>query len=150
MNGGYRVIATMGWLLVSLCASAQVGDRTPKIVLPNPQLIHCRSAQCSQLWKQDSSDGGAVYPAQVLTDFVKGEVVGLTAVYDKSVSTNELRAAINTLYEKWALDVDGLWRVEPEQLVIQLSENRNGAKVVIYLKLNTDGSRVPSAHICPE
>jgi hypothetical protein len=54
--------------------------------------LRCHAAGCSQLWKQDSDDGDPVYPAQVLTDFVKGEVVGLTAVYDKSVSTEEIRA----------------------------------------------------------
>src|SRR5260370_26003319 len=131
MNSAYRVIAVIGYLLASLSAGAQVGDRARKIVLPNPQLIHCRSAECSQVWKQDSVDGGVVYPAQVLTDFVNGEVVGLTAVYDKSISKKELRAAINTLYEKWALHIDGLWRVEPERIVIQLSESSNGEKEVI-------------------
>jgi hypothetical protein len=85
-------------LLASLCTTVQAEASTRRIVLPNPQLIHCRSANCSQLWKQDSDDGGVVYPAQVLTDFVNGEVVGLTAVYDKSVSAEELRAAIAKLY----------------------------------------------------
>lgn len=150
MSSAYRVIAVIGYLLASLCAGAQVGDSTRKIVLPNPQLIHCRSAECSQLWKQDSGDGGVVYPAQVLTDLVNGEVVGLTAVYDKSVSKKELSAAINTLYQKWALQGDGLWRVEPERIVIALSESSDGAKEVIYLKLKPDGSLVPSAHICSE
>jgi hypothetical protein len=149
MSSPYRVIAVVGCLLGSVCAGAQAGENTRKIVLPNPQLIHCRSAECSQLWKQDSGDGGVVYPAQVLTDFVNGEVVGLTAVYDKSVAKKELQAAINTLYEKSAL-LDGLWRVESERIVIQLSEYSGGTKRVIYLKLKPDGSLVPSAHICPE
>jgi hypothetical protein len=156
MSSAYQVIAVIGYLLASLCARAQVGDSTRKIVLPNPQLIHCHSAECSQLWKQDSRDGGVVYPAQVLTDFVNGEVVGLTAVYDKSVSTKELRAAINALYEKSAVHrangmvIDGLWRVEPEQLAISIFESTDGAKEVIYLKFGTYSSHVPSAHICPK
>lgn len=149
MNGPYRVIAVIGCLLGSLCASAQAGEHTRKIVLPNPQLIHCHSAQCSQLWKQDSGDGGVVYPAQVFTDFVNGEVVGLTAVYDKSISKAEIHKAINLLYEKWE-HLDGLWRVEPERIVIQLSERSDGTKQLIYLKVTSDGSLVPSAHICPE
>jgi hypothetical protein len=149
MGNAYRVIGAVGCLLVSLCAGAQVGNSTRKIVLPNPQLIHCHSAECSQLWKQDSGDGGAVYPAQVLTDLVNGEVVGLTAVYDKSVSTGELRAAINTLYGKWSVlgSPTNLWRVEPEQLVAQLSDRDDGTKLVIYLKIGTYRSHVPSAHI---
>ncbi|SPE43630.1 hypothetical protein SBA7_1610003 [Candidatus Sulfotelmatobacter sp. SbA7] len=132
---------------------AQAVGGTRKIVLPNPQLIHCRSAECSQLWKQDSGDGGAVYPAQVLTDFVNGEVVGLTAVYDKSVSTQELRAAIDTLYGKWTFDLHGsklfIWRVEPEKLAVQLTDRDDGTKLVIYLDFGTYGSHMPSAHIDP-
>jgi hypothetical protein len=93
MIHAYRVIAIVVCLLASLCGSAQVGGIPRKIVLPNPKLIHCRSAECSQLWQQDAGDRGAAYPAQILTDFVNGEVVGLTAVYDKSVSMDELRAA---------------------------------------------------------
>jgi hypothetical protein len=156
MSSPYRVIAVVGCLLGSLCAGAQAGENTRKIVLPNPQLIHCRSAECSQLWKQDSNDGGVVYPAQVMTDFVNGEVVGLTAVYDKSVSEKELRAAINALYEKSAartakgMVIDGLWRVESERIAISLSGYSDGTKRVIYLKVTSGGlaSLVPSAHIC--
>jgi len=86
--------------LVSLCAAAQAGENTRKIILPNPKLIHCHAAECSQLWKDDSVDGERVYPAQVLTDVVDGEIVGLTAVYDKSLSFPEIRAAFNALYQK--------------------------------------------------
>jgi hypothetical protein len=151
MGGACRTIAAVGCLLASLCAWAQDSGGPRRIVLPNPQLIHCWSAECSQLWKQDSNDGGAVYPAQVLTDFVNGEVVGLTAVYDKSVSTEELRAAVNTLYAKSALaGLAGLWRVDSEQLAISVFDGSNGAKEIIYLKIGTYASHVPSAHLdCP-
>jgi hypothetical protein len=47
------------------------------------------------LWREGSVEGEAVYPAQLLTDLVNGEIVGLIAVYDKSVSTMEIRAAFN-------------------------------------------------------
>src|SRR5882762_3495190 len=122
MRNARRVIGAVSCLLAALCASAQAGQSTRRIVLPNPQLIHCHSAECSQLWKQDSGDGGAVYPTQILTDLVNGQVVGLTAVYDKSVSTGELRSALNTLYAKWSAlgNPTMIWRVEPEQLVAQL------------------------------
>ncbi|HLW84550.1 MAG TPA: hypothetical protein VKR60_04995 [Candidatus Sulfotelmatobacter sp.] len=119
--------------------------------MPNPQLVHCRSAECSQLWKQDASDGGAVYPAQVLTDVVNGEVVGLTTVYDKSVSREELRVAIDALYAKSKFQVaTDIWRVEPEQLAISIFDGSNGAQEVTYLKFGTYASHVPSAHLdCP-
>jgi hypothetical protein len=142
------MIAVAGFFLASLCSGAQVGDSTRKIVLPSPQLIHCRAAECSQLWKQDSTDGGIVYPAQVLTDLVNGEVVGLTAVYDKSVSIEELRAAVDARYSKWTVSgLDLHWRVDPEQLVISISDGCAGAKLIIYLKIGTYASHVPSAHL---
>ncbi len=142
-----RIIA-IGCLLVGFCAGAQVGGSRRGVVLPSPQLIHCRSAECSQLWKKAPGDAAA-YPAQVLTDVVHGEVVGLTAVYDKSVPVEELRSAIDELYAKDAID-GSMWRVEAEQLEIQLCEWNDGTKWLIYLKLVKNGdtsSLVPSAHI---
>jgi len=146
MSSQYRAMATVGCFLLSLCAETQAGDAR-KIVLPNPQLIHCRAANCSQLWKQETGDVGAVYPAQVLTDLVNGEVVGLTAVYDKSVSTKELQEVINKRYGKWVLHGIDVWRVEPERIAIQIANGEDGAKEVIYLKLGTARSLVPAAHI---
>jgi hypothetical protein len=158
LQGG-RVMASLCrliaiWcLLVAFCADAQVGANPRGVVLPSPQLIHCRSAECTQLWKKDSGDT-ASYPAQVLTDVVNGEVVGVTAVYDKSVSLEELRSAIETLYPNPEHAIHGpsgsSWRVEAEQLVIQLCGWNDGTKWVIYLKIVKGGgvsSLVPSAHI---
>jgi len=141
-------LIAIGWLLAVFCADAQVIGSRRGVVLPSPQLIHCRSAECSQLWKKAPGDAAA-YPAQVLTDVVHGEVVGLTAVYDKSVSIEELRSAIDDLYPKAAIQgLPGLWRVEAEQLAIQLFERKDGTKQLIYLKFaRRASSLVPSAHI---
>lgn len=139
-------------LSASLCAFAQQRDSVRTIVLPNPELIHCHAAECSQLWKQAAGSTEAVYPSQVLTDLVNGEIVGLTAVYDKSVSTNELRDAVNKFYGKSSLlqrDRSGLWRVEADQLAVSLFDGADGAKEIIYLKIGTYESHVPSAHIDP-
>jgi len=147
-------------LSASLCAMAQAGSSTRKIILPNPQLIRCHSAACSQLWKQDSDHGDPVYPAQVLTDLVNGEVVGLTAVYDKSVSIEEIRAAVNRLYGKrppsFHSDSMSTWRIEEEQFAISIFDGADGAKELTYLKFvtyssgmkpGTYPSLVPGAHI---
>jgi hypothetical protein len=40
-----------------------------------------------------------------------------------------------------------LWRVEPEQLAIQLSDRDDGVKQLTYLKFGTTSSHIPSAHI---
>lgn len=140
----FRLI-TSGCLLVAFCAAQVVGSPSG-VVLPSPQLIHCRSVQCSHLWNGDGRP--AAYPAQVLTDVVNGEVVGLTAIYDKSISIEELRSAIDTLYPKAERLPPGLWRVKAEQLVIQLYERKDGTKQLIYLKIASSyDSLVPSAHI---
>lgn len=142
-----RMVTAVGALLLSLSAAAQVSKTTGGVVLPSPQLIHCRSVECSQLWNKNGEP--AAYPAQVLTDVVNGEIVGLTAVYDKSVSIENLRSAIDTLYPKAAIHgLPGMWRVEAEHLTISLSDWNDGTKRVIYLKFARNASAlVPSAHI---
>jgi len=63
---------------------------------------------------------------------VNGEVVCLTAVYDKSVSTAQIQSAIDALYGKWKVGLPSdklwLWRIEPEQLDIQLADRNDGTK----------------------
>lgn len=150
MRNAQRMIVAVSFLLAAGSAWAQAEKATRRIVLPNPQLIHCHTADCSQLWKQDPGARRGVYPAQIMTDLVNGEIVGLTAVYDKSVSADDLRAAIDKLYEKGSLlhsDSMTVWRIESEQLAISMADGIDGAKEVIYLKFGTFESHVPSAHI---
>lgn len=108
MHWACRVLITAG-LLASVSLVAQEKGRN--VILPSPQLIHCRPAECSRLWKEESSSGGSALPAQIRVDNVNGEIVGLTAVYDKSVSTEEIRAAIDAVYGKsrMVLHSDTLW-----------------------------------------
>jgi hypothetical protein len=155
MRRASRVLVAVG-LLASLSSSSftQAG-KARKIVLPNPQLIHCRSAQCSKLWKEQSSDEGWVLPAQIRLDTVNDEITGLTAVYEKSVSTQQIRAAIDSVYGKSRVasgsDKLWLWRVEPQQIAIQLTAEKNGENQLIYLKFGTPTSLTPAAHIdCSE
>jgi hypothetical protein len=149
MRNALRMIGIASFLLTALSASAHAGEAGRKIVLPNPQLIHCHAAECSQLWSPDSGDGGIVYPAQVMTDLVDGEVVGLTAVYDKSVSASELRSTINAIYGNWTFHSDSIsiWRVESSQVTVSITDGRDGAKQIPYLKFGSPGSLVPTAHI---
>lgn len=147
------VIVATAFLSVSFYASVQTSSDTRTIVLPNPQLIHCRAAACSQLWKDARVAKGSVYPAQVLTDVVDGEVVGLTAVYDKSVSTTDIREAIDGLYGRWKqadLCITNkvcMWRVEPEQFVIQLAYEKDRTQLTYLKFVKTASSLVPTAHI---
>jgi len=94
--------------------------------------LGCRSSACAQLWESDASATNAIYPRQVLVDIFGDDPcpLGLQAIYEKSVSMNDLKASIDAQYGKWALPSNAtspvkLWRVEPEKFAIQLSETKD-------------------------
>lgn len=108
-----------------------------KVILPDPNLIRCRTSSCPSVLP-DGKDPRVVYPWQVLLDYNNGSVIGLTALYDDPTSVDDVRAAINQRYGKFAFDSDGktpvnVWRVEPEKLAISLSTNEYGMVQLIYL-----------------
>jgi hypothetical protein len=102
------------------------------IVLPNGQLMSYKSSSCSQLY----SDAGPndIYPRQVIVDFFGSNgsescLRGVEAVFEKSVSIDDLKAAIDQRYGKWAFaDSPKLWRVEPQKFVIQLGVTEDQTK----------------------
>jgi hypothetical protein len=102
------------------------------IVLPNEKLMSCKSSSCSQLW----SDAGPndIYPRQVMVDFFGSAgsescVRGSAAIYEKSVSIDDLKAAIDQRWGKWKYaDNAKLWRVEPQKFAIQLGVTADRTK----------------------
>jgi hypothetical protein len=127
-------------------ASKENGSR---IVLPNPKLLRCKSSDCyQQAWLEESPETNVVFPKQVIIDMNQNCLYGMTALYDASISVNDVRAAIDERYGKWAVPEFAnsplkIWRVEPEKFAIQLSvaskkdEKRNiadaGTTQAIYL-----------------
>lgn len=113
---------------VCLLCCARVGSEGSRhIVLPNPNLLGCIASACSQLWPEDTSPN-AIYPRQVMVDIFGDNPcpLGMKAIYEKSVSLDELKVAIDKQYGQWALPGNAdspvnLWRVEPEKFVIQLA-----------------------------
>lgn len=106
-----------------------------RIVLPNPKLLGCRSSSCFQLWQDNSAELDAIYPRQVTIDiFGDGSCPrGITALYEESVSTEDIKAALDQRFGKWAKADNAtlpvkLWRVEPEKFAIQLAvtDDRTG------------------------
>lgn len=120
---------------VSLLCCIQVApEKSRHIVLPNPRLLGCKAATCSQLWPEDASPNDT-YPRQVMVD-IFGDIPcpsGLEAIYEKSVSVGDLKVAIDKEYRQWGqpgnanLPVN-LWRVEPEQFAIQLAVTEDRTK----------------------
>ncbi len=120
----------------SFTAMAQSGGR--HIVLPNPKLLGCSGAGCAELWQDTTKDENAVYPWQVSTDVNNQAVIGIVALYDKPVSFDEVKSAIDERYGKWTLlDTEKprlkMWRVESEKFTIQLAPKKNGMIQLIYL-----------------
>jgi hypothetical protein len=135
---------------ITLACCARIAATTNvQVVLPNPKLLGCQSAACSQLWLTNDPVPDAKYPKQLRIDFSDGSPTGngsfwevpngspygLWAFYDKSVTIEAVAASINEHYAKWT-DDDKLWRVEPEKFVIQLSPHKDGPWL-IYLPLAT-------------
>jgi hypothetical protein len=125
-------------------ASAQVGaltapGRVTHIVLPNESLIGCKAPSCYQVLPDASSDVSAVYPWQVILDFNQPAIIGLIALYDQPTTIDDVQAALDEHYEKWALadfrkGPVRLWRVDPpEKFAIQLATNGDGMVQLIYL-----------------
>jgi hypothetical protein len=124
-------------------ASAQTGSsaaaRTPRrIILPNPALVGCKSGTCTQVLPDKIADADAIFPWQVWVDFNGGDVIGLIAFYDQPTSIDDLQAAVDERYGKWAAASSRtgpvrIWRVEPEKIAIQLSVADSGMVQLIYL-----------------
>jgi hypothetical protein len=139
------VVLTVG---LAHCQTA-TEEKSARLVLPNAKLLRCKSSDCFQLWLEKPAEANAVFPKQLIIDMNQNCLYGMTALYDKSIRVEDVRAAIDERYGKWALPLDDrsgpvkLWRVEPEKFAIQLSvgdketEKMNiadaGAKQTIYI-----------------
>jgi len=141
------IVAVFLFLSLANCQPAQE-ENSKRLVLPSPKLLRCKASDCFQLWVESPREASAVFPKQTRIDMNGDCLYGMTAVYDKSVSLDDVKAAIDEVYGKWALSqfVNSpvkLWRVEPGKFAIQLSvadkkdEKMNiadaGTKIVIYI-----------------
>lgn len=122
--------------------SAQAGpahDSSKHIVLPNPALLGCKTANCTQLLPDQKADPDAIHPWQLLVDFNGNQVIGLIALYDQPTTIDDLQAAVDERYGQWAVadfrtGPVRIWRVEPPQkFVIQLAVADSGMIQLIYI-----------------
>jgi len=118
-----KILAAMVFVFFLPISQPAKEDSNP-IVLPNPKLLTCKFSDCSQLWSYNVA--ATVFPKQLIIDSNHHCVYGVTALYDKEISADDLKKAVDERYEKWALPGFEkaqlkLWRVEPEKFSIQLS-----------------------------
>jgi hypothetical protein len=90
--------------------------------------MQCTPGNISGLWQDETLGSTTVYPVQLLFDHVdaRGCPQGIVALYDKTVSLEDIQAALNDDYGRWAKANNAglpvkLWRVESEKFAIQLA-----------------------------
>jgi hypothetical protein len=113
--------------LVCLATPLQIKSETKHVILPNPKLVRCTSLACSQLWQDKAPEANDIYPKAVSVELPDNTpcALAVTAQYDKSVSFDDLKAAIDMRYGKWAGVTNDTspvksWRVEPDRFTIRL------------------------------
>jgi hypothetical protein len=142
-----RVFAAVA-LMLALAYGAATEENGSRIVLPNPKLLRCNPSDCDQVWLKNSVQTSAIFPRQVSIDMNQSCLYGMTAIYDKTVSFDDIRAAIDERYKTWSVPEFAnsplkMWRVASEKFAIQLSvvskkdEKRNvaeaGSTQAIYI-----------------
>jgi len=144
----HKIVCAVLALLVLPIGHCAGESKDDSIVLPNPKLLRCHVSDCPQLWLTKSSESKGIFPRQLLIDSKDGCLYGITAIYEGSVSADDLTAALNGRYSQWA--VPGfeksslkLWRVTEESFAIQLSAStkadekrgwaKAGEKHIIFL-----------------
>ena len=126
-------------LVFGLTSCSRRHGEKDSIALPNAKLLGCTS-NCTQLWQDGLTGPNLRRPSKLSIDFNSRSPSGIIAVYDKSVSVDDLRKAINARYGKWASPSNGsspvlLWRVEPDRYAIQVAANEDGTAQVIYMAI---------------
>ena len=143
-----RMIAAVVLMLGLAHCQAAKEEKANHILLPSPKLLRCKSSDCNQMWLEKSAEENVVFPRQVVIDMNQNCLYGMTVLYDKSIPLDDIKAAIDERYGKWAVPEFAnsplkIWRVEPEKFAIQLSmvgkkdEKRNiteaGTKRAVYI-----------------
>ena len=96
-----------------------------RVVLPNTELLHCRSGDCAQIWFPVGGNANAVTPWRVTVERLGDDPCpnGIIALYDHNVSMDELVEAVTEQYGPAYLKGDspgGTWKDASGNLVIDL------------------------------
>jgi len=141
----------IGCMIVMAASLACFGQAKPepgkRIILPNPKLIRCVSLACYQLWEDTPPQTGDVYPVRVEVALLgKHCPFGVSAVYDKSISFEDLQSAIEARFgkgtpEHWTEAPLILWHVGDDFTIMldtadqKIAKNRRldvGTKELFY------------------
>ena len=107
------------------CVQAR-GQSAKRVILPNIKLLRCMTSDCFQLLQDEPPRPGDIYPEHIYVAFLdRWCPFGLTARYNKAVSFEDLKSALEKRYGKgtvknWTDAPLVIWDVEPGHLFIQL------------------------------
>jgi len=116
-------------LVIGMCSISveQTKDQSRKrVILPNIKLVRCMTSVCFQLLQDEPPRRGDIYPEHIDVAFLdRWCPFGLTARYNKAVSFEDLKAALEKRYGKgtarnWTDAPLLTWDVEPDHLFIQI------------------------------
>lgn len=116
-------------LVTGMCgmSSGQAAGRSDKrVILPNIKLVRCMTSDCFQLLQDEAPRPGDIYPEHIDVAFLdRWCPFGLTARYNKAVSFEDLKNALESRYGKgtarnWTDAPLMIWEVESAHLFIQL------------------------------
>lgn len=101
------------------------GAGQSRVVLPNAELLHCRFGECAQMWSAADAKPGAITPWRVTIERLGNDPCpnGIVALYDKSVSLEELANVVTERYGAPLLKGDrggGTWKDAGKNLVVDL------------------------------
>lgn len=97
-----------------------------RVILPNTKLVRCMASDCFQLLQDDPPRPGDIYPEHIDVAFLdRWCPFGLTARYNKAVSFDNLKAALEKRYgkgtvENWPHGPAMTWQVESDHVFIEL------------------------------
>jgi hypothetical protein len=139
------------FLLTGMCgmSAGQATDQsTKRVILPNVKLVRCMTADCFQLLQDNPPRPGDIYPEHIDVAFLdRWCPFGLTARYNKAVSFEDLKGALEKRYGKgdaknWPDGPVMTWQVESAHVFIlldtadaRMAKNQNveeGTKSIHY------------------
>jgi hypothetical protein len=157
MKSAFRVaVLVVGIWAISSGQTKQSATR--RVILPNVKLIRCMTSDCFQLLQDDPPRPGDIYPEHIDVAFLdRWCPFGLTARYNKAVSFEDLKAALEKRYGKGTVKNWGdaplmIWDIESDHLFIQLQVA--GKRMVQNEPLIAEGAKLihyddMSDKICP-
>ena len=130
-----REIMRMIFVIAAVIMSSH-GCFGQDLVLFNPDVLGALQNENIKLLL--GGDTNAIAPIEISLELESGRYIGATIVYPKSVSFIAIKKSLNSLYKQFEYrdfkdnKTMDLWRHEPKRFAIQLSEDKEGVRV-IYL-----------------